>query len=151
MDGVTPIRLAFGGVEATVPGTWRDITDEVEADAPPYTLADPDEGVGALQFSIAAYQGGAMPAPSREELRDMALGFGKERDCGKPFEERLFTDEFLRGAAMSFRREEDFLRVWYISDGWNVAFITYVCEWSEQDRELSVCEDIVKSVRFRSR
>jgi hypothetical protein len=39
-------------VAVEVPCGWGDITDTVEADNPPYTLAHRD-GVGALQFSVA--------------------------------------------------------------------------------------------------
>jgi len=147
VDGVTQKQIAFGGVEVTAPPPWYDITDEV--DNSPYTLAD-SEGVGALQFSIALYQGGVVPNPSQEELRNMAMDFGKGRDLGDPLEECSFTIETLRGAGMSFRWADDFLRVWYVSDGKNLAFITYVCEWGEQYREILTCENIVKSLRFRS-
>ncbi|WP_243367836.1 hypothetical protein [Microvirga solisilvae] len=147
MDGVTQKRIAFGGIEVTVPPPWHDITDEVEVDNAPYTLAD-SEGVGALQFSIALYEGGAVPDPSQEKLRDMALKFGEDRNLGDPFEESLFTHEALRGAGMNYQWGDDFIRVWYVSDGRSFAFVTYCCEWEHQRREVSLCEDIVKSLRF---
>ncbi|PVE24374.1 hypothetical protein DC522_10930 [Microvirga sp. KLBC 81] len=151
MDGVTQKLIELGGGEVIVPDAWYDITDEVEADDPPYTLAEPDKGIGALQLSIALYQGGVAPAPSQDDLRNMALRFGEQRGLDEAFEEQVFMNESLRGAAMSFRWEEDFIRIWYVSDGRSIAFVTYVCEWGEQNRELSTCEDIVKSLRFGPR
>jgi hypothetical protein len=44
--------VAFETFAVDVPCGWADITDTVDADSPPYTLAHPN-GVGALQFSVA--------------------------------------------------------------------------------------------------
>ena len=146
MDGVKQIDL--GGIEVSAPASWYDITDEVEGENPPYTLAEPEEGVGALQFSSAIHKGGVVPAPSPDDLRNMALDFGKRRSLGDAFDQQIFANGMLRGAGVSYRWEEDFIRVWYVSDGRNLVFITYVCDWVSRDRELSTCGNIVKSLRF---
>ena len=76
-------RIAFDTFAVQVPRGWADITDEVEADDPPYTLAHTD-GVGALQFSVALYEGGPVPNPTPVDLRAMVREFGRKRGLGKP-------------------------------------------------------------------
>jgi hypothetical protein len=141
-------KIEFDGIQLTVPDSWYDITDEIETADKPYTLAEPERGVGALQFSPAVYQGGVVPNPSEGDLRNMLLRFRQQRGLGEAFDGSTFAKKPLVGAGMSFHSGEDFIRVWYVSDGRNLALITYVCAWGKQERELALCEEIVKSLRF---
>ena len=51
--------------------------------------------------------------------------------------------------ATSFRyQDDDFMRVWHVSDKVNLVMITYVCEWQDQEVELAQCEVIVQSLKF---
>ena len=65
-----------------LPG-WEDITDTVEADAPPFTLARGD-GVGALQFSVALYIEGPVPDPPPAYLAEMLATFAECTACSRP-------------------------------------------------------------------
>src|SRR5437660_982764 len=108
-------RIAFDTFEVQVPTGWLDITDEVEADDPPFTLAR-TKGVGALQFSIALYMGGELPNPTAASLRKFVEEFGRARGLGQP---RGLVAEAgpPKLAAGSFQLGEDFVRVWQLSDG----------------------------------
>lgn len=141
-------QIQFGEAQLTIPNTWAEITDEVEGTEPPFTLADSEEGVGALQFSFGLFKDGLAPNPSEQDLRDMVLRFSEERDLGDAFDDSSFSTESLVGAGMSFHSEEDFIRVWYVSDRRSFAMVTYVCEWGEQDQELPLCEEIIQSLKF---
>lgn len=142
-------QITLGPVQLTVPEDWADITDELEGDDNPYTVADPQDGVGALQLSLGLFQGGKMPNPSERELRDMVLRFGEEQGLGNALDDSTFTKGDLVGAGMSFHSGEDFIRAWYVSDGKNFALLTYTCTWGEQERETSLCEEIVQSLQFQ--
>jgi hypothetical protein len=132
-----------------VPRGWGDITAEVEADEPPYTLAHRD-GVGALQFSVALYESGLVPDPTPTVLLGMVKEFGRKRRLG-----RASAVVAERGppvlAAASFAWGGDFLRVWQVSDGRNFAFVTYTCAAEQAGRELAACEQIVRSIVFGGR
>jgi hypothetical protein len=65
-------HVDLGRIGVDVPATWRDITCEVEVDEPPFTLADPSDGAGAMQFSVARYDAGPSPDPTPEVLLSMA-------------------------------------------------------------------------------
>ena len=125
---------------------WCDITAEVEAADPPWTLARPD-GAGAFQFSVAAYRSGRVPNPSPQDLLSLLRDFGSSRQLGEPTDV-VVEDGNLRLAAGSFRFGEDFLRVWYVSDGQSFAKATYTSAWGEQHSELPDCEQMIRTLRF---
>lgn len=127
---------------------WCDTTDEVEAADPPWTLTKPD-GVGAFQLSIATYKGGRVPNPSSQVLFSMLRDFASSRNLGEPVEV-VTEDGELRIAAGSFRFGDDFLRVWYVSDGYSFAKVTYTCSWGAQQSELPDCEQMVRTLRFEN-
>ncbi len=125
---------------------WCDITHEIEAADPPWTLAKPD-GVGAFQFSVATYKSGRIPNATPEHLLSLLRDFASSRELGEPAD--LVTEDGQpRLAAGSFRFGDDFLRVWYASDGQSFAKVTYTCVWGEQQAELPDCEQMIRTLRF---
>lgn len=142
------MRLDFGPFAVQVPPGWEGITDVVQADAPPYTLARCD-GVGALQFSIALYKSGRIPNPTAGELQKMVETFGDERGLGEASEFVIETGPPVL-AAGTFRWGDDFVRVWQVSDGCSFALVTYTCAARDVGPEVAVCADIVRSIEFRA-
>jgi hypothetical protein len=103
-------RVVFDTFAVEVPLGWRDVSDEVEADDPPCTLAHQD-GVGALQFSIGLYMSGRIPNPAPLELREMVKDFGRKNSLGMA--SAVVMESGPPGlAAGSFAWGDDFLRVW---------------------------------------
>lgn len=139
--------LRFGGVEVKAPTTWQDVTDELDLPDPPFTLASVPAGVGALQFSVALHSGGSAPDPSPDDLMLMVEESAERHDLTQPHDQVTDARRF-RLAAVSYRAGDDFMRVWYVSDGVNFAKVTYTCEWGRQDDELPKCEAIVRTLRF---
>ena len=140
-------RIRFNAFAVQAPRGWADITDEVEVEDPPYTIARPRNGVGALQFSIALYDSGPIPNPKPKDLLSMVKEFGRKRRLGKPAD--VVTEPGPpRLAAASYDWEEDFVRVWQVSDGRSFAFITYTCAAEQAGPELPACEKIVRSIVF---
>ncbi|MCB9575643.1 MAG: hypothetical protein H6717_01275 [Polyangiaceae bacterium] len=58
------------------------------------------------------------------------------------------TENGLRIAAASYSNDEEFTRIWYVTDGWSVALATYTCDASDPRTELDACERIVRAIRF---
>jgi hypothetical protein len=142
-------HVAFDTFAVEAPRGWADITDTLEAENPPHTLADED-GVGALQFSVALYQGGRVPDPSPADLRKMVERFGNAQGLGKPSAVVAEAGPPVL-AASSFAWGDDFLRVRQVSDGRNFAFVTYTCAAHDAGSELPACERIVRSIKFGAR
>jgi hypothetical protein len=138
--------VAFGGVRLSLPPGWEDTTKDVESREKPFTLTKSD-GVGALQFTIALYRRGPKPDLSSATLLNMAEEFGEKHSLGAPTDQ-VTEDGSLAIAAVSYRNGGDFIRVWYVSDGWSVTTITYVSADGVEHREVDECEDIVRSIRF---
>jgi hypothetical protein len=142
--------LRFDTFSVEVPIGWVDITAEVESDNPPCTLARPD-GVGALQFSIARFIEGEIPNPTVEDLHDMVLQFGQSQMWGEGIDWALESLSSIRFAAATFTAQDDFVRIWQMSDGSNFALVTYTCAPTDSAHELPDCERIVRSFQFRPR
>jgi hypothetical protein len=139
-------RVAFDAFSVDVPRGWSDITETLEGDHQPCTLAHRD-GVGALQFSVALYRSGVVPDPTPEVLSSMVHEFGKKQGLAHP-SKLLMELGPPRLAAGSFAWGKDFLRVWHISDGRNFALVTYTCAAEDAGPEVVVCEQIVRSIAF---
>jgi hypothetical protein len=140
-------RIALGAFAVETPQGWEDITDTAGYDDLPYTLAIPN-GVGALQFSIALYSSGPVPEPTPEVLLEMVEEFGNKRGFGKPFDVVVDAGPPLV-ASGSFNWDDDYVRVWQVSDGRNFAFVTYTCAAGSARSEVDACEGIVRSMIFR--
>lgn len=140
-------RADFPNFSVDLPPGWGDITADVEADDPPATVAR-GHGVGALQFSIALYESGPRPRGDVEELQDLLDGFAESRGFTSPSDRA--RENSPRGlVAASFQPGDGFVRVWYVGEDGNFAFVTYTCERSNLEaRELREAEKIVRSIQF---
>jgi hypothetical protein len=125
------------------------VTGVIRQDDPALTVADPENGVGAMHFSAALYESGPPPDFSVDDLAAMLRDFAEVRNLGEPLDfSAVFAEVF--GAASSFHFDDEFIRVWYLSDGSNVILVTYVCDWENRDIESETRESIVKSIQFQS-
>jgi hypothetical protein len=138
--------IEVGGATVSVPAGWYDVTDQVDAEDKPYTLTRPD-GVGALQFTVGLYRRGKQPQLSSADLLENVEGFGRSQGFSEPFDQTT-EDSTLTLAAASFHSRDDFIRVWHVTDGRNLATITYVSEFGAEGSELGDCEEIVRSISF---
>lgn len=140
----------FAGISICVKEGWFDITGDLPEGTPP-TLARSAEsgGVGALQFSTARYQSGATPHIDIAVLKDLLTDFARRQGWLPPMAMNVHTSGVQRVSA-DIVSAGDFIRVWYVSDGTNVALVTYVAE-AENPRiepELRDAEQMLESIRF---
>src|SRR5947207_14651780 len=108
--------IEFGGIRLSVPEGWDDTTEEVESGEKPFTLTKRD-GVGGLQFTIALYRRGPRPEFSSATLLRMVEDFGEKHGLGAPADQAT-EDRELSLAAVTYRNEGEFVRVWDVSEGW---------------------------------
>jgi hypothetical protein len=140
----------YSGVKVGIPEGWSDITDECEAGSP-FTLARTTDGVGALQFSIAEYQAGERPGITLEDLGEMLLEVAK-KDGIKKLQTPAQSSDGLLVVSGEARVEEDLVRFWYLSNGDDLVFFTYLCAYSDRGagaEEIADAEQIVRSVQFK--
>ena len=138
-------RYKLDGVTLEAEAGWVDVTENGE----PLTMTRGEEGLGALQFSLAIYKGGEVPNPAPQDLLAMVRDFGVQRELGPGFDETCRDLGSIKLAAASHRSQGYFLRAWYVSDGANFALVTYTSEWYVRERELAQAERIVASLQFR--
>ena len=145
-------KVQFAGVLLELEGDWRDITDTLPDGTPP-TLAR-ETGLGALQFSVAKYNKGKLPDIQRPHLERFLYYFedaqGFERKC----KTTQFDGKGTFGISCEYDLPSSFIRVWYVSDGMNLAFLTYTSTNDHSEAfqsELRQATVIAKSVQFCSR
>ena len=140
------MRVGFAGVAITLPEGWYDVTDSADG---PSTLAR-SEGVGALQFSVAKYKSGTEPELDQAALRRLLFSFGESRRLGTPtnVSEGVGHSPFVAG---DFNSAAELVRVWYVSNGRDVALVTYVTEQPHDTKvpdETRSAQGIVESLEF---
>jgi hypothetical protein len=145
-------KVQFAGILLELEGDWRDITDTLPAGAPP-TLAL-EKGIGALQFSVAKYSEGKPPHIQISHLERFLYYFedaqGFERNC----KATQFDGKDTFGISCEYDLPSSFIRVWYVSDGMNLAFLTYTSTNDQSEvfqSELRQATVIAESVQFHPR
>ena len=141
-------RVLFAGVTLVLRAGWLDITDDLPEGAPP-TLARLD-GIGALQLSVARYRSGAEPNIAEQDLRGLLHEFFDRHHLGKPTDVRMSLGGNIIISG-DFSREYESGRVWLVSDGRDVALVTYTAQEPQDARiraEISESDGIVASLGF---
>lgn len=129
---------------------WRDTTDDTDSNASgavPWTFAKSD-GVGAFQVAVATYLSGSVPNPNGADLKAMIVDFATSRRLGEA-REFVVENGRLALASATFLHEGDFIRVWYVSDGRNFAKATYLCVSGREVAELTECESMIRTLKFK--
>ena len=145
--------IDFGGMLMDVLSGWEQPKgpdgNVANEGRPPYSLVRRKLGVGVFQLSPALFQGGNPPAVSSALLLNMAERFGKMRDLGQTSDVEISESESLLLVGVTFRPRGKFIRLWHGSDGLNFAFLTYGCDAGLESDELSDCERMARTIRFR--
>jgi hypothetical protein len=140
-------EINFPRFSVSVPDHWFDVTSEVEAESPPATIA-PEGGLGALQFSLAPFPVTDTAAAVVEKLRGFLSVFAKGHQLGQP-QHVTGTESPRPQLSADFHWEGDLLRIWYVADQGQLAFLTYTCEKNAPyANELQEAEEIIKTLRF---
>lgn len=140
-------RCTFADVLIELPAGWVDVCDEMPEGYPP-TLARVD-GVGALLFTVARYQSGANPDVHADDLDALLREFARTRSLGVPsdVEHGEAANRYIGG---TFVQGTDLTRVWYASNGSDLALVTYAAEVGNPacSAELADARSSVRSIDF---
>lgn len=141
--------LRFDRVELDVPASWEDMSEQLGRKGGGVVLSDSAADVGALRVSLWMDDERGGPALTSAEMLEMIESFAEQQGLPKP-QDQATQESAPALAGASFRDGSTFLRIWYASDGWNVAVFEYTCEWEDRTAQLADCERIVRTVRFTS-
>ncbi|MDZ4289278.1 MAG: hypothetical protein U0984_15035 [Prosthecobacter sp.] len=143
-------RVTFANVGLLLPAQWVNITDTLPEGSPP-TLAV-ETGFGALQFSVANYVSGADPTIDGKALEHLLYQFEDSHDFNRSASPVTWGNGSVFGLFCDYPQDDQFIRVWYCSDGRNTAFVTYVADpLASSDsirQELTEADSIVRSLQF---
>jgi uncharacterized membrane protein len=82
-----------------------------------------------------------------QDLDGLRNDFSEKKELGRAFDE-LRSNGLLRVSGGSYWTAEDYVRVWYCSDGRNVSLITYLADRGKEGNEPNECDEIVSELRF---
>ena len=114
---------SFADVLIEIPAHWLDITDTLPEGTPP-TLAV-ENGIGALQFSVGLYASGPAPKMNRKSLERFLYHLEDARGVERQMNARDWGNAFVFGITCDYTLKDSFVRVWYCSNGPNVALVTF--------------------------
>ena len=140
-------QYKIGNLVINTPPEWKDIIETVNDAGAPFTMAK-DGGIGAIQFSVAEYRGGELPLFTLSDLSDMRHEFATGRGFSKAFDEST-SEGKISASGGSYHADQDLVRVWYCSNGMDIALVTYVSDWDGRNNESKECDDIVSRLEFR--
>lgn len=145
---VTMMRVQLSSFSFEVPEEWCDITPEDDP-AHPFTMAL-DGGVGVIQISLAEWNGGVRPDITENRLRSMFAEYCRAHDLS--IDGSAFSSKDVIGIGGSQLAVDEQFGAWYVSNGVNVALVTYVSQHPSEPgtrAEFEVAEHVVESACFR--
>jgi hypothetical protein len=137
------MRVNYDGLIFDWPEGWLDITADLPPEAP-LTLGRPS-GHGAIQFSTVKYTGGQRPNITVDDLRSLFEPFCIQNGLN-------VADISIEDALMScvgangMSSNSSFLAAWYLSNGNDVVFVTYVSALPESEQTQIEYNDAVALV-----
>jgi hypothetical protein len=145
------IRRAFDGFSAVVPDGWSALLDDATYSDPggqlPTRFFPP--GGGELIVSLPPLDADDQPGADADELEALAREWGMRRGVDEPLAVSTEIRQGMARATASYRIGEELVEVWFASDGTAMIKATYVCPWSERDRDRPAREALIGSLRFR--
>lgn len=93
-------------------------------------------------------RGGPLPQFDGTALTNLLNDFARARELRDGFDRTEDASNTVL-VGKSFRSHENFVRVWYVSDGRSVLLVTYTSEWNDRSVESRQTDSTVRSIRFR--
>jgi hypothetical protein len=144
------MRFPFADVSIEFLAGWFDVTDSLPEGTPP-TLGKSDYGYGALQFTTARYLAGEKPKFDKRVLQEVLREFeiSHQWPIAPAISDAGSSHFGTFGIYADYANEVGLTRVWYISDGEHLTFVTYIAGISYGAlQELDEAHQMVNSIRF---
>lgn len=144
---------AFEGFSAMVPEGWTASRDEVTYSEPglhaPIRFDSPGRR-GVMRVNVPWLDPDEQPGADPEELDALAREWGLRRGKDEPFSA---ATELLPGglarASAAYKIADEFIQVWFVSDGATLVQASYVCKWDDRDHDRAAREALAGSLRPR--
>jgi hypothetical protein len=132
------------------PDGWVDISGE-NPEGPPTFVNEQVDDSGVLQISMAEYVGGEVPDPSQADLVVMAKEAGFTNQFGElTNEESGHCNYGIYGCAEFSGAEFSYAAIWYLSDGRNFVFATFISSAPPGPKLIQDVKDVLKSIKKKS-
>jgi hypothetical protein len=145
-------RTAYEVFSVVLPEGWSDVLEDAtysdpDAALPPITFAAKG-GPGTMHVSAPLFPRDAQPGASVGAMEALARAWGEGRGLATPLALSSRATPIGGLAQASYALGDDFVEVWFVSDGRGVLCASYVCPFAARDVERDAREAIVASLRF---
>ena len=141
---------AFKKLRIDFPEGWVDISDE-NPGGPPAFINEQVDDPGVLQISAVEYSGGELPDPSTADLITMAKNVGAKNQFGAVMREESGECNYGIYSYVEFSSKEfPYVAVWYLSDGKNFVFATFICGTIPEAKHIEDVRHILMSIKRKS-
>lgn len=143
-------RSAFDGFSAVIPDGWKAGRDEVTFSEAglhaPMRFTSPGRR-GVLRVSVPWLDPDEQPGADPDELENLARDWGLRRGLDEPLNCGTEIQLDLARAAASYRLGDDYVEVWFISDGTTLIKASYLSKWDDREVDRAACQALVGSLR----
>ena len=144
-------RQIYDGFSLKLPDGWSDAVDDATfsdtGDLPPVRFSA-TIGAGSLLVGAHVVHPDEPACEGEAELEELARDWGRRR--GQPAPLAWATKARPDGAIATaiYRLAEDFVQLWYLSNGRTLVHASYVCPWERREEEALARDAIATSLRF---
>lgn len=123
---------------------WSDYSQE-NPNGPALFLRDNSVNPGALQVSLTEYREGKIPNPSTNDLIELSVRTGNERNFGELVETNSGDCALGKYGTAIFRSSEyPRIQVWYLSNGRDFGLVTHI--GANNSKEITEAQKIVEGI-----
>jgi hypothetical protein len=142
-------REAYEGFSIALPAGWSDVLDEAtysDPDQLPPTTFSGQAGIGTLHVAVPLFEDA--PGAHPDVVHSMVLEWGRRRGRPQPLSTSKDSDARGGSATATYRIADDFVQIWFLSNGRAVIQVSYVCPWESREIEREARDAVVASLRF---
>jgi hypothetical protein len=144
-------RVTYDGFSVVLPAGWEDFLDDATYSdpdqLPPTSFAGPGRA-GALFLSTPLFEREEQPGARPSDAEVLVADWARRRGLDAPISAAKDSDVHGGFATAIYRLADDYVQVWFLSNGRAVIQASYVCPWSARATEREDRESIVASLRF---
>ena len=145
-------RQVYDGFSVVLPQGWVELEDDgtfAESDGDlPIRFTREGGGEGMVLVTVPLFHPDDQPGDDPAELEALALGWGARRGLAAPIASATQARRIGTMATAVYALRDQFVQLWFFSDGSSLLHATYVCAWDAREAERASREAIVASLRF---
>lgn len=144
-------RVQYEGFSVVPPAGWTDVLEDATysdpEQLPPTSFAGPARA-GALYVSTPLFDPEDQPGARPSDAEALVDDWARRRGLGAAISAAKDSDAHGGLATAIYRMADDYVQVWFLTNGRAVIQASYVSRWQDHEAERDARESFVSSLRF---